>query len=694
MSKEEMLKVFSDPEHPYHESSIPDTIDLREVADRLLKEKTLVEELINGLPEIFFLTNAARKFLRWNKNLEVVTGYSAEEIANMHLLDFFDVEEKERLTTKMHEAFGCGKTSTEVHMTLKNGCRIPYFFTTSHILLNNEPHLVGTGLDITERYEIEELLRKLSGAVEQSSSSIAITDREGMIEYVNTGFLNMTGYALDEVIGRYMNNSMTVLPSPEPDCKSWQSFAASEKWPLELSNKRKSGELFWESVSVSPIKNIDEITTHYLIIREDITSRKNAQRELLKNRAELVIQHEKLKHLFGQVEKSKKEWENTLDCIDDIVILVDTEDRIRRYNKALHGLIGTSHPDVAGSNWHELLSSQCLQMPSPCEEGTEIHHTPSGKWFVFNSYPFTNSSAEEISGAVITLHDTTEVKRFTRELEKAYSELKATQAKIVQQEKMASIGQLAAGVAHEINNPMGFISSNLNTLGKYFDRLNDFIKFQSEMVETLLDNDAVEELRQKRKALKLDYILEDGMDLIKESLDGAERVRTIVSNMKSFSRVDQAEQKYADINDCITSTINIAWNELKYKTNLVKELGHIPLTWCNPQQLNQVFMNLLVNAAQAIVDHGDITVKSWHENDCIYTSISDTGCGMPPEVINRIFEPFFTTKEVGKGTGLGLSITYDIIKNHKGEITVVSNPGKGTTFTVRLPVIEAELRAK
>jgi two-component system NtrC family sensor kinase len=208
------------------------------------------------------------------------------------------------------------------------------------------------------------------------------------------------------------------------------------------------------------------------------------------------------------------------------------------------------------------------------------------------------------------------------------------------------------------------------------------------LIESQVDKDAAAKIREKRQALKLDYSLDDGSDLIKESQEGAERVRTIVKNLKSFSRVDEAACKDADINECITSTINIVWNELKYKVKLVKELGEIPLTKCYPQQLNQVFMNLLVNASQAIAKRGEIIVKTWHESGIIYASVSDNGCGMTQEVVNHIFEPFFTTKDIGKGTGLGLSITYDIIKKHNGEITVESEPGMGTTFTVRLPITE------
>ncbi len=296
-----------------------------------------------------------------------------------------------------------------------------------------------------------------------------------------------------------------------------------------------------------------------------------------------------------------------------------------------------------------------------------------------------------------------------KELEKAFAELKAAQSQILQQDKMASIGQLAAGVAHEINNPVGFIMSNLTSLLKYSDKLSQFIKVQSEAIEGLdvvarsisdeaipknkiatpsARNDILNRVDESKKSLKIDYIRDDINNLIKESLDGAERVKKIVQDLKSFSRVDEAEWKITDINEGMESTINIVWNELKYKATVKKEYGDIPSTKCNPGQMNQVFMNILVNAAHAIEKQGEITIKTWYDNGYIYISISDTGKGIPPENLNRIFEPFFTTKEVGKGTGLGLSIAYDIARKHNGDIIVKSEFGKGTTFTVKIPVVE------
>ena len=281
------------------------------------------------------------------------------------------------------------------------------------------------------------------------------------------------------------------------------------------------------------------------------------------------------------------------------------------------------------------------------------------------------------------------LKKAHEELGNAYSELKAAQSQMLQREKMASIGQLAAGVAHEINNPMGFIISNLGTFEKYISRMKEFIVAQSELVRASVSSEAAAGLDVKRCALKLDYIMEDAAQLLKESLEGAHRVRKIVQGLKTFSRLDEAEHKTVDLNEELESVINILWNELKYKATLKREYGDIPETECNPGQLGQVFMNLLVNAADAIEGHGEITVKTWYEAGNIHVSISDTGSGIPEDKLGSIFEPFFTTKEVGKGTGLGLSIAYDIIKKHKGEIMVESEVGKGTIFTMSIPITVA-----
>ncbi len=272
-------------------------------------------------------------------------------------------------------------------------------------------------------------------------------------------------------------------------------------------------------------------------------------------------------------------------------------------------------------------------------------------------------------------------------LGKTHEELKASQLKILQQEKMASIGQLAAGVAHEINNPLAFISSNLGTLDKYINRLINFIEVQSREIESLRNAEVVEKIGKKRKELKLDHVIKDVKGLIAESVDGSERMKKIIRELNCFSRMDEEEYIEADINECIESAVSIVLPELKYKATLKKDYATLPITKCHPHQISQVIVNLLINAVNSIEEQGEIAIKTWDRDQSIWVEISDTGRGISEENLSKIFEPFFTTKEIGKGTGLGLSITYEIIQKHKGDITVKSEVGKGTTFIVRIPVI-------
>jgi two-component system NtrC family sensor kinase len=281
---------------------------------------------------------------------------------------------------------------------------------------------------------------------------------------------------------------------------------------------------------------------------------------------------------------------------------------------------------------------------------------------------------------------TAELNERNAEIQQAYDNLKIAQSQLLQQDKMASIGQLAAGVAHEINNPMGFIISNLGSLGRYVEKLSAYLE-SNEKLFAGSDTAMLELLVEERKKYKIDRIRLDLPELIAESLEGAERVRKIVQDLKSFSRVDSSAGEFNDINEGLESTISIAWNELKYKATVTRDYGQLPKVWCNMGQLNQVFLNLLVNAAHAIEGQGEIRITTSVLGESVRIAISDSGGGIPPENIKRIFDPFFTTKEVGKGTGLGLAIAYDIVVNkHDGQIKVESEIGKGSTFTITLPM--------
>ena len=262
------------------------------------------------------------------------------------------------------------------------------------------------------------------------------------------------------------------------------------------------------------------------------------------------------------------------------------------------------------------------------------------------------------------------------ELAGKIGELEEAHGQLLQSEKMASIGVLAAGIAHEINNPVGFVNSNLGALKGYNETMVGLL--EACRAGTATEADFI--------AADFDYIKADSVDLVRESRDGLDRVRKIVADLKDFSRLDSAEWQEADLNAGIESTLNVVWNELKYKAEVVREFGDLPKVPCVAAQINQVVMNLLVNAAHAIEQRGTITVRTGCDATQAWIEVSDTGRGIAPAAMQRIFEPFYTTKPVGKGTGLGLSLSYDIVKKHGGRIDFSSEVGVGTTFRVSLPL--------
>ena len=272
-------------------------------------------------------------------------------------------------------------------------------------------------------------------------------------------------------------------------------------------------------------------------------------------------------------------------------------------------------------------------------------------------------------------------------LEQTLRELRETQAMLIHAEKMAALGQLVAGVAHEVNNPMGFVISNLHSLKESF---SDF-SMAYENLESLFLEKAGEQGGRAVDALReeydLEFILEDFPDLIKGSLDGAVRVKEIVKNLRTFSRLDEAKRKTVDIAENLRSTLSLVDSELR-KRNIRVHLALDPLDPldCYPSDLNQVFMNLVVNAAQAMSSGGELTIRARQEDAWVILEFEDNGPGIPLEIQPRIFDPFFTTKPVGSGTGLGLSLAYQIIADkHKGSITVDSGENRGACFRIKLP---------
>ncbi|MEW6218813.1 MAG: PAS domain S-box protein [Thermodesulfobacteriota bacterium] len=727
----------------------------------------------------------------------------------------------------LQEVTATGQAVRIVHDHSRPG-EAPCFVEVSAAPLRDETGAVIAVVETLREVNNQALVRTLEESqirfrriMESAPDGMITTDAAGVIVDCNQAAGRMFGYAPGELVGQPIDR---LLPEHQgvaaalavPEAEATEPAAAGGRVQETIGRHRSGAEL---PVEISLAAWSWGGKRFFSSIIRDITDRKrleNALQEekglLEQSRYDLMARHTDLQALVTLVEKAKREWEGTVDCIADMVALANSEGRILRCNRAFAELVEVPVAQIWGERWQVLLARQGLAVDPAGAQGQEHYHAGSGRWLAVSLYPIQPELREGPAGRVVTIHDITEIKRISQELEeknrqiegnrqnlqgaldqvstlirqvaqdgrfdtrfvnpdltpcwqrlacsrtdcpchgrepvrcwqlagtfcrgkaqgefaaklgncmacthyrsvvddpiaaigeqfnnmmymlegknqeleRAYNDLKQTQAQLLQGEKMASIGQLAAGVAHEINNPIGFVTSNLASLGKYVNRLIELVGLQEKMVAAAGSAEGQEQVAAARQRLKIPLILTDLPALLAETQEGLDRVRKITTDLKGFARLDGAERQFADLNACLESTITIAWNELKYKATLVRDFGDLPLVECFPQRLNQVFLNLLMNAAQAINGKGEITVRTWQEGDDALISIRDTGCGIPAEHIGRIFEPFFTTKEVGKGTGLGLSIVYDIVtKSHGGAITVASEPGQGTVFTVRLPM--------
>ncbi|MDD3801510.1 MAG: GAF domain-containing protein [Desulfuromonas thiophila] len=398
------------------------------------------------------------------------------------------------------------------------------------------------------------------------------------------------------------------------------------------------------------------------------------------------------RELEHQLHVAVRQWQTCFDAISDAVLQLDGEGRVLRCNVAACKLFGKDFNEILGQRCRVLMLGEAAAdgtqgcLVRACrEQRRSLSGTleRQGRFLLVRVDPICDAQGG-FDGVVQVIHDDSE--RIANE-----EKLQSTQAQLLQSEKLASIGQLAAGIAHEINNPLSFISSNLANLKNYISRYDQQVAGLEQLALAGDEVEAAEKIADQRRRLKFDYIQQDVQDLLAESTEGCERLRRIVEDLKTFARSDQAQLEEVDLHQCLDSTINIAWNQIKYVARLERDYGQLPRLWCNAQQINQVILNLLINAVQAIEaagrgEAGLIRVQTRRQEGWAVIELRDNGCGMSEAVQKRIFEPFFTTKEVGKGTGLGLSISYDILKKHGGRLTVESRAGEGSCFGLWLPL--------
>jgi PAS domain S-box-containing protein len=547
-----------------------------------------------------------------------------------------------------------------------------------------------------ERAEADALAqqRQLQTFSEYSPMSIVTVDRNGRFVEGNPYFHRWTGYARGDLLHtdfrellRERSEELDFLFSSTDDVTS----EASRNVALYLS--AKNSDPLWGEGVIVPIPGDRDREASMVIVLADTTSRHIAE--------------QRLRHAHHELHRSEVRYRSLFRDSSDLVFVSSADGTLIEINEAGAKMLGYSKPeDMIGTSvdgFYAQPSARQNFLDEMTRNGFVKNHeivlrTKSGELL------FGSESATVVRGGAAdagdtrrlfqgVIHDVTErIKseqesiRRSMELSKANEELRQAQNELVKREKLASIGELSAGVAHEINNPLGFVRSNFSTLRRYVERYQPFFEAYRN-----LPPPKPGDLEQIWEAQRIERTLSDIGNLFHETEDGIQRIVSIVSNLKDFSRAgNSAVMDDYSINRGIESTLVIARNEYKYVADIRTEPGDVTTVACNANEINQVLLTLIVNAAQAIkswkTDRGTITIRTWQEGNTVCCSVADDGPGISSEVQSRIFEPFFTTKKAGEGTGLGLSIAYDIIVNrHGGTLRLHSKQGEGATFTLKIP---------
>ena len=594
-----------------------------------------------------------------------------------------------------------------------------------------------TCVDHSDFQHVQNMLQAMSGMQRQivNGAPVAsfVVDRNQRISHWNSACERLTGCSADQMIGS-TEAWRAFYDGPQPllaemilqgiDPAELTARHGDAARPSALVAGAYEKEAFfphlgsgglWLDFTAAPLRDGDGQVVGAIITLQDVSQRRRNEDELTRRLEKMVIERSRELQAHARL----------MDAFIDnapIGVVYTVNDRVQRSNRRMAEIMGPgpgataqtaadnnadADADAEPTEQHSAVpffmsaddARQLNRLAQPLFAAYQpMHHEmwmqhQSGRplWLQVNAYPVEYS--DNATGAWWMIQDRSEVRAAQEALAQRFDELTATNQKLeqaqnqlLQNDKMASIGQLAAGVAHEINNPVGFVSSNLHTLRQYIDQLLKLVDAQA--LACALPGDAPVQamLAQVQKSVELDYLKEDLPQLLDESAEGLARVKKIVQDLKDFSRVDQSDWQQADLNAGLDSTLNVVRNEVKYKCEVVKQLGTLPLVLCLAGQLNQVFMNLIVNASHAIAERGTITLSSGTEGGWAWVQVDDTGCGMTEQVRRRMFEPFFTTKDVGKGTGLGLSLSFSIVQRHGGAIQVRSAVGQGSSFRVWVPV--------
>jgi len=670
------------------------------------------------------LVHAGKNIAHANAAMRRLLGYELTELQAMPFEAWASEADRARLREYGIRCLDSGEEmpSTEVEARTGSGAVRALELTARPLVSGGERLVVFTCQDLSDIRHVQTSLldvgRVLHQIIEGTPVATFVIDAQHRITHWNTACAQLTGTPAEAVLGR-ADAGQIFYSKPQPlladlivdgsignesprlyGLRCQPSLTIANAYEVEGFFPGFGSEGRWLQFTAAPLFDSQGQVSGAIETLLDATQRHRAEEELLRHRNELErMVFDRTAELLSTHHELEAFLENA-----SVGIIAVTGSRISRGNQKFRLMFGLGDQSPYGMAPRRLfrddaeyaaLRKLAIRVLSTGE--SLVHEmtmrTLNGQDLWVQLIAYVANPSEPTAGTWWMIQDRTEVRRVGQELQLNYERIKQTntrleeaQNQLLQSEKMASIGQLAAGVAHEINNPIGFVSSNLGVLRGYVEPLFELMTLLKRTPAESLPKLVGDELNRVDAAIDLAYVREDLPQLLDESEEGLSRVKKIVQDLKDFSRVDHADWQDADLNAGLDSTLNVVMNEVKYKAEIRKSYQVLPPVRCIAAQLNQVFMNLIVNAAHAIVERGTITLSTWVQGGTVCVEVRDTGCGMSEEVKRRVFEPFFTTKPVGKGTGLGLSLSFSIVQKHGGHIDIESSEGVGTAFRVWVPI--------
>jgi PAS domain S-box-containing protein len=620
-----------------------------------------------------------KRFRRANEALCRMLGYREDELTALSVLDITAPDDLQETWFRFEELARAEVPHYQIKKRYrrKDGGSIWCNASVSLIRDSSEEpsYCLAIIEDISERVRNENKMLSLVTAIDHTAEMVIITDQDGEILYTNPAYENFTGYSLEEARAMGLTLLARRAEGDRKRQEAWSAISAGSNWSGRFTNQKKNGELYEEEATISPIRDESGAISGFVTIKRDVTERVRLEEE--SRRMQLRLQ------------ESESRLTKILECVPVGIALVGQDHRLRWANRMALELVGAA-------NLQEILGQNCGSVL--CESGEA-------------GCPFRQEDDVEASietticrrdGVHIPVLKRAQKIRFEHEMLRLESFIDLTQrrqleAELGQARKLEAVGQLAAGVAHEVNTPIQYVGDSALFLKESFEAIQQLLPHYRESANELETRDpgnaGCAEIRHLEEEADLDWLVRELPASFERCLDGVDRVARIVRALKEFAHRGQRAQSPADLNHALETTLTVARNEYKYVADVETSYGGIPPVRCQVSELNQVFLNLIVNAAHAIGDHasggqrGKIRITTARQGDHVRIDVEDTGGGIPESIQDRIFEPFFTTKEVGKGTGQGLAIARSVVVDkHGGTLTFESRAGVGTTFTVLLPI--------